>query len=295
MSACGLRRAWVLNFDAEFELECGPRYTPTENMRARSVELARRFRSTLPPTDIVIAPALDSCPVDRQSSEPRFRGVAWCPTPRALYALQRAELPLPPAPSFETLRRVHDREFAWRLAGDELGSVLRGTTLEEIEAHVASPGPTGEWLLKRAFGVAGRGQRPLHAGKLTAPDRAWIVASLRRAPLYVEPRVHITRELSVHAWAREHTEIRSIRQARVGPNRAWIDSERASSLDAALEHALVSTGERVGAALIAAGYHGPFGIDAYEWRTSTGTTALRALSEINPRYCMGWDADDDWG
>lgn len=295
MSLRDLRRAWVLNFDAEFELESGPRYTPTENMRARNVELARRFRTTLPPTDIVIAPALDSCPVDCRSSEPQIRGVAWCPTPRALDILRRAELPLPHAPSFEALRRVHDREFAWSLADDELGGALRGTTLEEIEAHVANPGPTGEWLLKRAFGVAGRGQRPLHGGKLTAPDRAWILASLRRAPLYVEPRVHITRELSVHAWARERTEIRSIRETRVGPNRAWIDSERALRLDAALEYALVTTGERAGAALIAAGYHGPFGIDAYEWRTRTGTTALRALSEINPRYCMGWDADDDWG
>jgi hypothetical protein len=181
------------------------------------------------------------------------------------------------------------------LAEGELESVLRATTLGEIESHVSSPGMTGEWLLKRAFGVAGRGQRPVRAGKLTDVDRAWVLASLRRAPLYVEPRVPIGREFSIHAWARERVDLRSIREQRVGPNRAWLESRRAVGLERTIERSLIDTGERVGAALIAAGYRGPFGVDAYAWETNTGAFALRTLSEINPRYCMGWDADDDWG
>jgi hypothetical protein len=293
MSALHLRRAWVLNFDAEFELERGARYTPTRAMRARTLEIAHTFATTLDPEDVVMAPEIEAR--TRGESKADVRGFAWCPTPRALEIFERARIIPPMAPSFETLRRVHDREFAWKLAGGELGGVLRATTLAEVEGHVNMPGLTGQWLCKRAFGVAGRGQRAVQSGKFTDADRAWVLASLRRAPLYIEPRVSIVRELSIHAWALDKTDIRSIREQRVGSNHAWIESHRAMSLEAAIEKSLVDTGERVGRALIAEGYRGPFGVDAYEWQTKTGVLALRTLSEINPRYCMGWDADDGWG
>ncbi len=285
-------RVWVLNFDAEFELEAGVRTTPTQAMRARTLDIARTFATALDPEDIVLAPELEARRLDGARSE--AHGVAWCPTPRALEILKRAHIPRPIAPPFDTLRQVHDREFAWKLADGELPGVLRATTLAEVEAHVEARGLTGQWLMKRAFGVAGRGQRAIHFGKLTDSDRAWVLASLRRAPLYIEPRLSIVRELSMHGWARESVEIRSIREQRVGLHRAWIESRRASNLDASIERTLIDTGERVGCALIAANYRGPFGIDAYEWQTPSGVLALRTLSEINPRYCMGWDKDDRW-
>ncbi|MEZ4246848.1 MAG: hypothetical protein R3B99_01200 [Polyangiales bacterium] len=49
-----------------------------------------------------------------------------------------------------------------------------------------------------------------------------------------------------------------------------------------------------GHALAEAGYFGPFGVDAYEWRTPEGGRALRTLGEINARFCMDWDALDGW-
>ncbi|UJR85820.1 hypothetical protein [Sandaracinus amylolyticus] len=283
-----MARAWVLNLDAEHELELGSRYTPSRELRARVRAIGIALTPSLERGDVVIdsdEPALDSA-----SFAPR----AWCPTPRALAMLARAGVPIADAPGFETLRAVNERGLAATLAGDELPGCLRATELETIRAHVARPGPSGEWLLKRAFGVAGRGQRPLHPGAISDADRAWIVASLRRGALYVEPRVEITRELSVHAWvARGRVEVRSIREQRV-QDRAWVGCELARDLPSEIENALIDTAERVGRALSGARYHGPFGVDSYLWRTSSGAIAVRTLGEINARYCMGWDTRDGW-
>ncbi|AKF10778.1 hypothetical protein DB32_007927 [Sandaracinus amylolyticus] len=278
----------MLNLDAEHELELGRRYTPSRELRARVRAIGTALARSLEHGDVVIAPDEDVS-VDVASFVPR----AWCPTPRALEVLASVGAPIDDAPSFETLRTVNERGFAATLAGDELPGCLRATELGAIEAHVARPGPSGAWLLKRAFGVAGRGQRPLRPGAISDADRAWIVASLRRGALYVEPRVEIIRELSVHAWATCGVHVRSIREQHV-QDRAWLGSELARDLPSAIENPLIDTTERVGRALIEAGYHGPFGVDAYLWRASSGAIAVRTLGEINARYCMGWDARDGW-
>ena len=192
-------------------------------------------------------------------------------------------------PSLEILRRVNERGFAHALSEGELPGALRTTSIDELEAHVARPGATGAWLMKRAFGVAGRGQRPIAPGPVSLDDRRWIEASLRRDALYVEPRVEITRELSVHGWTTDRVEVRSIR-AQTLRDRAWVASEPARDLAPAIERELLEAAERVGAALIDAGYCGPFGVDSYVW----GSGALRTISEINARYCMGWDDRDGW-
>ena len=277
-----MRRGWVLNFDAEDELERGPRHTPGRTMQARLIELARQVAPTLGPGARVLEPAL------HEAGDGIERTHAWCPTPRALAALRRAGLTPPAAPSFDILRRVNERGFAFTLAGDELPDVRRATRLEEVEALVGQRGPTGRWRLKRGFGVAGRGQRPVEAATLGAPDRAWVEASLRRGALYVEPEVEIEREFSVHGWVGRGVSLRSIRAAKV-VDRAWVSSTLAVDLDPRTEHALTDTALRVGRALEDAGYHGPFGVDAYAW-----SGGLRTLSEINARYCMGWDARDGW-
>lgn len=270
-------RAWVLNLDAEMELEAGRRYTPGAAIEARTRALASS-----------VAIPSDDRLVGRDSIEECTRGRAWCPTPRALALLGTLAVdPVPP--SFEILRRVNERGFAHALSEGELSGALRATSIDAIEAHVARPGATGAWLMKRAFGVAGRGQRPIAPGPISLDDRRWIEASLRRDALYVEPRVDITRELSMHGWAIDHVEVRSIR-AQTLRDRAWVASEPARDLAPAIERELLEAAERVGAALIDAGYRGPFGVDAYVW----GTGALRTISEVNARYCMGWDDRDGW-
>jgi hypothetical protein len=131
----------------------------------------------------------------------------------------------------------------------------------------------------------------VRGGETSAADLAFVEASIRRhGAIVIEPRLTIVRELSVHAWARrDRTDVRSIRAPTVDRFGAFVASARATDLHAATERALVDTAERVGAALETAGYFGPFGIDAI-----VHARGLRTLSEINARYCMGWDEGDQW-
>ena len=55
--------------------------------------------------------------------------------------------------------------------------------------------------------------------------------------------------------------------------------------DSRLEEAAARAGE----ALARAGYHGPFGIDAFRYRSAPGAPErLNPLSEINARFTMDW-------
>ena len=67
---------------------------------------------------------------------------------------------------------------------------------------------------------------------------------------------------------------------------AWVTSVRCEG--ASLEVPFWDELERVGAALHAAGYFGPFGIDGFTWIDAHGTERVRVRSEINARYSMGW-------
>ena len=52
-------------------------------------------------------------------------------------------------------------------------------------------------------------------------------------------------------------------------------------------------------ALTAAGYFGPFAIDAFRWRDDAGRRHFQPVSELNARFTMGFfvgfaDLQDDW-
>ena len=279
--------AFVLNLDAELELERGARYAPAALVLERVARMAREIRPTLPAGSVVIEPLAESAPSGAC-------GIAWSPTPRALRAFDRASVARPAAPDVDVLARVNARPFAHALSEGELPGAVLARDLDVAVAALARP---GEWLLKRSFGVSGRGQRRVRGGHATDADRAFVAASLRRdGALVIEPRVAIARELSVHAWVtRSGTSVRSIREQTVSLQGAFVRSSRALGLDPPLERRLVDTAERAGAALAEAGYHGPFGADAYLHRgAGEAPLALRSLSEINARYCMGWDDRDGW-
>ena len=282
-------RAWVLNLDAEYELARGPRHTASQRLLAALEGSAAQLAASLPAGDLVLQ---RDCPSQRAQG---LRGRAWCPTPQALARLRRAGAQLPSAPGVEVLRRVHERGFAHALSLGELEGAERIESLEALRAKLANPSLSGDWLLKRGFGVAGRGLRAVHPGPLSEPDAAWARASLVDAPLYVEPRVQIAREFSVHGWIHEGAStLRVIREFENTAGHAWSRNARAR-LDAPTEKALLQSAERVAAALALAGYEGPFGVDAFEWLDPrTGSPRLRSVSEINPRYCMGWGDDEGW-
>lgn len=167
------------------------------------------------------------------------------------------------------------------------------TTWGEAAALLASPSPSGAWLLKRAFGFAGRGKRRLPPGPVQAADRAWIEASLAPgAGLSIEPLVARTLDVGLHGFLSREGAL-TLGEATVQEVDAggiWRGSARAAA--GALEpnelRALREAAEESGAALREAGYFGPFGVDAFRWTDAAGEARFNARCEINARYSMGW-------
>jgi hypothetical protein len=328
-------RAWVLNLDAEHELERPRAYTPSRHLAAL---VAREQRRVMPglllPGDLVLDPSAPDF-AERQARARGLAGACWSPTPRALLLLERAGARPPAAPAVEVLRAVNARPFAaalralllgqrwlepaewtapsaaslpagWQPSppahpGQALDPALSSfekriaLTLEQALTRLAAPAPLG-WLVRRAFGAAGRGRRRLRAGKPTEAELAWLAASLRLGPLTIEPFVEIQREFTRSAWlAADGTlTLAGPCYQSVDPHGAWqatAASDRHTPLDPAADACLAATLEAVGRALHAAGYFGPFGIDAYQHRRLDGRgSALNPLSEINARFTMDFTA-----
>lgn len=282
-------RAWLLNFDAEAELEDPAAQTPSRAIANRSRALAAQVSALLGPGDVVID--RDS-PAPHIAGAPPFLGRAWCPTPGALRAIAAAGAVVPRAPSFEVLRRVNHRRFS-----AELGETLPGArfvaTRAELDAALALPSPTGRFLLKRPFGFAGRGRRAIGPG---APDEAetrWIEASLSRGEgLQIEPLVDRVADFALHGHlgTTGNLAIGEATVQRCDPSGAWHGSARAApgELAEGEMRALAAAIEEAAAALRSAGYFGPFGVDAFRWRDASGASRFNPRCEINARYSMGW-------
>jgi hypothetical protein len=284
-------RAWVLNLDAEHELEAPRGYQPTNALRAVVAEQSRRLLSTLVrPGDVVLDDGDLSNGARRAAG---MRGAAWLPTPRALRILAAAGAVGCESPGLEVLQRVNRRDFGARLREEFREGAFEKHIVHDLEAALsilARPAPLG-WLARRSFGAAGRGRRKLRAGRPDEAERAWLVASLRLGPLVVEPWQEIAREHTRSGWVRSDGGVLVSAPCfqRTTASGAWIATARAergelsSELDKRLAHAL----ERVGRALAAEGYHGPYGIDAWSYREG-GREVLNPLSEVNARFTMDW-------
>jgi hypothetical protein len=275
------RSAWVLNLDAEYELETPDAHTPSAQMLQRMPELVRSLASLLGPDDIVLA--------DNDVIATACAGRAWCPTPRALRRLANAGALAVPAPDFAVLRYVNHRRFS---AG--LGQTLPGarfvSSVEELAAVIANPSPTGQWLLKRPFGFAGRGRRRVARGHLETAAMTWIQASLRAGEgLQVEPWVERIADYALHGFLSQAgvTTLGEPTRQTCDDNGAWQTTSMADDLVTAENEELRASALLVSEALARAGYFGPFGIDAYRWREDK-VVRFNPRSEINARYSMGW-------
>jgi uncharacterized ferritin-like protein (DUF455 family) len=287
--------AWVLNFDAEEELAAPRRYAPTDRLRAIAERQTERVLADgargigfVLPGDVI---------VDEHTQPGSARGLvgrAWCPTPRALALLERAGAVLDgPAPSLDVLRRVNARPFTADLRAHLEGAPFEkrvANDLDEALALVTRPAPLG-WLVRRTFGAAGRGRLRMGPGAPTEHERRWLIASSRRGPLVIEPWVDVLEEITVSGTVGERGEIvvaAPCFQATTSRG-AWTGTERAGAGDLGRsdDDLLLSACEGTGRALFAAGFTGPFGIDAFRYRTEPGAPVrLNALSEINARLTM---------
>lgn len=278
------RRLWLFNLDAELELaRHGPYQTPKHVAQALQPVLVHA-RNLMAPGDAWLE--------DLGAREPEWRGWvgrAWCPTPSASRRLSKAGAELEPSPAVEILRRVNHRRFAL-----ELGGGAPHARYVETEADLAPTlreASTGAWLFKKPFGFAGRGQRRI-AGEPSKDDRRWLDDALRHGGFLAEPWLDIERELSLHGLLDRggRYALGRVCVQRTDRFRAWVSTTLAGpdDLDALQAATLRSVAERVAQALAAAGYFGPFGIDAYLWRAARGKLELNPLSELNARYTMGY-------
>lgn len=278
MSAPSTRFAWVLNLDAEFELE-KPSFNATDRLIAQLAVFGKDSRALLGPGDVLLSEGV--------SDPSKFVGRAWCPTPRALRAMRDAGVAPEPHPDVETLRRVNHRRFAVELGGG-LSHQWFVRTRAELEALLARA--ERPCLLKRPFAFAGRGQMRFY-GTLDTKQSAWLDASFRSAGLVIEPLVEPLAEFSLHGfiWPNLRYELGRACVQEVSSRGVFRGVRLAESaeLSVAERVELEHQGERVALALAKAGYFGPFGIDAFRYRLD-GTTAFCGLSEINARFSMGF-------
>lgn len=263
--------AWLLNLDAEEELERPGAHTSS----ARVLERIDGLRGPLEPLLRGAVVVTEGVRADG------LHGRAWCPTPSALARLGRAGAIVPTAPSLEVLRRVNHRRFSF-----DLGDNLPGARWVESPADVRVT--SGTWLLKLPFGFAGRGRIVL-----TGPTTAEIEARVARAlaggeGAQLEPLVSRREDLALHGFLDTAGGLTagSLTRQRIDARGAWQGTVLAD--DAPVEASLRSELDRAAAALRAAGYFGPFGIDAFTWASDDGALHLHRRSEINARYSMGW-------
>lgn len=301
----GRALAWVMNLDADDELTRPSGYTPRPARAERTSTLLPRLAALFRPGDVVLceggslpaegtlgpgvsALALGHARLDSACFEAR----AWCPTPRAARLLANLGLPLGGAPSVAVLRAVNGRRFTAAL-GQGLPDAQLVETFTQLQSVLQSASPTGLWLCKREHSFAGRGRRRFASAELDEAERAWARASLREGGcLQVEPLVRRTADYALHGFvsadgAAHYGEPTTQDCDEQG---VWLRSRRAGpgELASAELDALARSTAEAGQALHAAGYAGPFGVDAYRWLDAHERPRFNALCELNARYSMGW-------
>ncbi len=279
-------RLWVLNFDAEDEM-ANPSVSPSGAVRARFESLVARVGPLVPEGDVVYREGVTTRDEGRV-----LEGRAWCPTPRAILAWERVGAAVPLVPAFEVICRVNHRRFCAEMTPTLPGARFV-TTIDDLMRAVADSTPTGQWLMKRPFGFAGRGRRAVRCGALDATALAWVHASFATGDgLQVEPRVERRGDFGLHGFiARDRAvTLGEVTLQQMNPHGAWEGTTLAGlgALDAREHEALVHTASDVARALGDAGYFGPFGVDAFRWVDARGASHFNARCEINARYSMGW-------
>jgi hypothetical protein len=275
--------AWLLNFDVEDELASGSAHTTPRAVEGRFRALADKAVGLVVPGDVVLWPGVRA---------EGLVGRAWCPTPLALARIAGAGARVPCAPSLDVLRRVNHRRFS-----ADLGQTLPGAryVIARQELDQTLRARPGLWILKRPFGFAGRGRLKIDAAPLSAlsgREQRWIEASFATGEgLQVEPWVRRERDFALHGYVGRAGAVLGVpTEQRCDAAGAWVSSERAGrgALSGSEHDALVHAARASADALAAAGYFGPFGVDAYRFVGDSGAAELNPRSEINARYSMGW-------
>jgi hypothetical protein len=288
LPAAPLTRAWFLNLDADRELAAAQSYATPQTLLAQ-IERQQGLLSSLVQGEAVL-----SLTNTESASALADVAVPWCPTPTALARLRAKGWRTPAAPELAVLRAVNHRRFAlkaeassfervWVAADDNvwLNALQRGAPRESISSFDVWRG----WRLKRAYGFAGKGQRVIRGVPSTA-DLRWLREAMP-AGFLREPELDIVEEWSLHGY------IDAAGLLLGQPCRQWCDAYgqvqrfEVPAQPFAHEDTLRSAAARLATRLEAAGYFGPFGVDAFTYRTDDGIR-FNAVSELNARFSLAW-------
>jgi hypothetical protein len=200
----------------------------------------------------------------------------------------------------EVAGQVNHRRFGLALALDRGWALPAARTLRdvaELERHLAGgaagAGLDGAWVLKAPLSAAGRERIRLRGAALGRGERVRIERLLARfGELLFEPWVDRIADLAcaglVHpGGVRLFAPHRLDNDPRGVFRAAIIDDGGAGGPAAAHRDAVREAAAASGEALAAAGYQGPFAIDAYLWSDASGVQRLQRLSEINARLSFG--------
>ncbi|HEY0250083.1 MAG TPA: hypothetical protein VGC41_01100 [Kofleriaceae bacterium] len=190
-------------------------------------------------------------------------------------------------------RAVNDRRFALSLA-TELGLALPGMTtirsLDELDHLLANrrTGPGGKWVAKAPWSAAGRSRIFGRDNAIGPDDRIALPRLLALAgELVFEPWLDRIFDVAVCGTVGDVIDLLPPHGLASGPTGSFHGiSLDHPPLDRPELDQLRFAAERAGHALHAAGYRGPFGIDAFVYREGNGRR-LHPLCEINARHTFG--------
>lgn len=214
---------------------------------------------------------------------PRISAVAWdAPLHELLWTL--------PVPSPSVVAAVHHRSFHLQVA-EEIGCALPGARMVKSLNELDRLPLPRSWVVKAPLSASGRDRYIERNGpELSDPKARRTVERLfeRHGPLLFEPWLDRVADYGVSAiLTGADLRIVGIHGQQVDRKGQFAGIDLQPDLTEGDRDRLLETVEAVGAALRWAGYVGPFGIDAWSYKTADGAVLLNPLGEINARMTFG--------
>lgn len=267
----------------------------------------------LAPLPGIPVPILESGPL--AALPPAGEWLAWGETPavaalRPAIPLSPPDLNAPlhellwhvPAPPPAVVAAVHHRSFCLAVAR-ELDQALPGARMlsspEELDRHLTTI--QGSWVLKAPLSAAGR-SRYIHSPgeNLSDPAVRRRVENLfaRHGSLLFEPWMDRTDDFGcVAVLTPSGLRLAGFHRLLVDRRGQFAGIELTAAFEGGFPGLSASEGRQMEEALDAAagalrraGYSGPFGLDAWRYRSPEGGTAFNPLGEINARLTFGFVA-----
>ena len=189
----------------------------------------------------------------------------------------------------EAVRAVNDRALQRSLPGGHADGELV-TDEARLRGKLAAG---GRWRAKPRFGMAGRGQRTLDAGRLDAADERWLLPRVTTTGVWLERELDVRAEYALHlCFGPGHARVARVCRQRCDAHGQWRSSAAVDEVpglhprdrDAAVR-AVFDAAER-------ADYFGPIGVDVLVYDDGSGRSSVYVGSDVQGRFTMGWNGGE---